>query len=64
MNLNISDYNELLAGGDSGAAVIPGDPDGSLVIQKQTTEQPHFAQLTPDELLLMIDWIDSGAPER
>jgi len=64
MGLNISDYNELIAGGETGAAIVPGNPDGSLIIQKQTAEQPHFAQLTPEELHLMIDWIDLGAPEK
>jgi nitrate/TMAO reductase-like tetraheme cytochrome c subunit/mono/diheme cytochrome c family protein len=64
MGLNVSDYNELLAGGDSGAAVVPNNPDGSLLIQKQTGEQPHFAQLTPEEILSVITWIDAGAPEN
>ncbi len=64
MGLNVNDYNDLLEGGDSGASVIPGNPDGSLLVQKQTGEQPHFAQLTPEEILNLIAWIDAGAPEN
>jgi mono/diheme cytochrome c family protein len=62
--LNLTNYASLLAGGKSGPALISGDPDASLIVQKQTAAQPHFAQLTPQELELLIQWIRSGAPEK
>jgi hypothetical protein len=43
--------------------ILPGDADGSLLIQKQSGAQPHFGQLTPDELAVVRQWIASGAPE-
>jgi nitrate/TMAO reductase-like tetraheme cytochrome c subunit len=61
--LNLTDYQSVLNGGTSGPAVIPGDPEGSLVVIKQTGPQPHFTQLTPDELDLVVEWISAGAPE-
>jgi nitrate/TMAO reductase-like tetraheme cytochrome c subunit len=63
-DLNLTDYQAVLAGGLSGPAVIPGNPDGSLLVQKQTGEQAHFGQLNPEELALVIAWIEAGAPER
>jgi len=61
--LNLTDYQSILTGGASGPAVIPGDPEASLVVIKQTGPQPHFAQLTPEELDLVVQWISAGAPE-
>ncbi len=61
--LNLSTYAGALAGGLSGAAFVPGDPDASLAIIKQTTQAPHFAQLDPQELDLLKSWIEAGAPE-
>lgn len=64
MNLNLTSYSTLLAGGESGPVIIPGDADGSLLVQKQSGEQPHFGQLTPEELEQVIDWIQAGAIEK
>jgi mono/diheme cytochrome c family protein len=62
--LNLTTYALLMQGGEDGPVIIPGDPDASLLIQKQTGAQPHFGQLTPDELQLVIEWITTGAPEK
>ncbi len=62
--LNLTTYETALAGGLSGPTVVPGDPDASLIIQKQTADQPHFAQLTTAELEMLMEWINAGAPER
>ena len=53
-----------MKGSESGAVVVPNDPQGSLLVQKQSGDQPHFGQLTPDELDLLITWINTGAPEK
>lgn len=60
---NLTTYESLMEGGISGAVIIPGDPDNSLMIQNQSGVLPHFAQLTPEELKLMVDWILVGAPK-
>lgn len=62
--LDLTSYQALLGGGSSGPAVVPGDPEGSLLVQKQTAGQPHFGQLNQEELEWVIEWIGVGAPER
>jgi nitrate/TMAO reductase-like tetraheme cytochrome c subunit len=62
--LDLTSYAAAMQGGDSGAVIIPGDPDGSLLIQKQSGTAPHFGQLNTEELELVIDWIKAGAPEK
>ena len=59
--LDLTSYEGIMQGGESGPAVIPGDPENSLIIIMQTGEQPHFAQLTSEELLLVTEWIQAGA---
>jgi mono/diheme cytochrome c family protein len=61
--LDLTYYEGLIAGGKSGPAIIPGDAQNSLLVIKQTGEQPHFAQLSPDEINLVIAWIQAGAPQ-
>ncbi len=62
--LDLSSYKTTLAGGLTGSAVIAGDPDASLIIQRQTGDLPHFAQFSQDEIRLIVDWIMAGAPEE
>ncbi|OGO36415.1 MAG: hypothetical protein A2W35_15720 [Chloroflexi bacterium RBG_16_57_11] len=62
--LNVITYETLMKGSESGAVVVPNDPQGSLLVQKQSGDLPHFGQLTPDELDLLITWINAGAPEK
>jgi len=61
--LNLTEYASVLAGGVNGPAIVPGDPDGSSLIQRQSQDLPHFGQLSPSELQLVRDWILAGAPE-
>ncbi|MEJ2262979.1 MAG: hypothetical protein P8X95_06010 [Anaerolineales bacterium] len=62
--LDLTSYQGVLDGGVDGPAVVPGEADSSLLVQKQTADQPHFSQLTPEELDLVIRWINAGAPEE
>jgi nitrate/TMAO reductase-like tetraheme cytochrome c subunit/mono/diheme cytochrome c family protein len=62
-DLNLTDYVSVLLGGVNGPAVIPGDPENSLVVIKMKGDQPHFAQLSTEELNLVIRWIAEGATE-
>jgi hypothetical protein len=61
--LDLTSYSGVLQGGESGPAVIPGEPEGSLLIQKLSADQPHFVQLQDQELELVREWIEMGAPE-
>jgi nitrate/TMAO reductase-like tetraheme cytochrome c subunit/mono/diheme cytochrome c family protein len=62
--LNLTTYASAMKGGTDGPVIIAGDPASSLLIQKQSGAQPHFGQLTPDELALVTAWIQAGAPEK
>jgi nitrate/TMAO reductase-like tetraheme cytochrome c subunit len=60
--LNLTTYNDALRGGNDGPVIIPGDPENSILVQKQSGDMPHFGQLTPEELDVVIQWIQAGAP--
>jgi cytochrome b subunit of formate dehydrogenase/mono/diheme cytochrome c family protein len=61
--LTLETYQSALQGGKSGPAIVPGDPDNSILVQMQSTGK-HPGQLTLDELDQVIQWIQSGAPEK
>ncbi len=60
--LKITAYADLMAGGDNGPVIVPGDPDTSLIVQLQ--ESDHFALLDANTLAVLKQWIADGAPER
>jgi hypothetical protein len=53
-----------MEGGQDGPVIVPGDPDGSLIIQKLSGPTPHFAQLSDQELEFLRQWIEAGAPQE
>ncbi len=59
--LNVTTYETLMAGGDSGPAIVPGDVDASLIIEK--LDAGHYAELSADDLDALKTWIAAGAPE-
>lgn len=59
--LDLTTFEGITAGGESGAVIINNDPENSLIIVIQTSDDPHFAQLTPDELDYLESWIAGGA---
>ena len=61
--LDLSTYEGVLTGGNSGPSVVPGDPDASVLVIRQA-EGNHPGQLTGDELALVRAWIEQGAPEE
>lgn len=61
--LSLATYQSALKGGDNGPAVVPGDPDASLLVQIQTAGG-HPGQLSQSELNQVIQWIQAGAPEK
>ncbi len=59
--LAVTDYGSLMAGSASGPVIVPGDPDGSTIVNVQ--RGTHYVQLSAAELDLLIEWITDGAPE-
>jgi hypothetical protein len=59
----------LLTGGDTGPAIVPGDPDKSLLIKAVSyTDQdlrmpPKNKKLNDADIANLIDWVKMGAPD-
>jgi hypothetical protein len=66
--LRVDDHHGLLAGGNSGAAVVPGDPAASLLLKRVNHKDPNRRMpkegqpLTDDEIAALARWIRDGAP--
>ena len=61
--LSLAAYQDALAGGNSGPAIVPGNPERSMIVQMQQ-KGGHPGQLTQQELQQVIEWIEAGAPEK
>ncbi len=60
--LSVMDYDSVIAGAASGPVVVPGDLDGSSIVE--VLRSGHYAQLSEAELNLLIEWIANGAFEQ
>lgn len=60
---SIKTYAEAIQGGDSGAAILPGDAESSLVVQLMRAGG-HPGKFADAELEWIVDWINAGAPEK
>jgi mono/diheme cytochrome c family protein len=66
--LRVNSLEALLAGGRSGPAIVPGDPESSLLIKVvqheiEDLEMPQDAPpLTEQEILGLVEWIRMDAP--
>ena len=56
-------YADLLAGGESGPVIIPGDADASYLAELISEQKmpKRGPKLTPVQTQLIIDWINQGA---
>jgi hypothetical protein len=61
--LNLLTYEGLMRGRDDGPVIVPGDSENSVLFQVQSAGK-HFAKLLQDELAIVKQWIDAGAPEK
>lgn len=55
-----------MAGGDSGAAIVPGEPDQSLLIESvryESYEMPPRGKLSDSEIAILEEWVRRGAPD-
>lgn len=63
--LRLDSREAVLAGGDSGPAIVPGKPDQSLLlnaVRYQSLAMPPDGKLTATEIEVLARWIELGAP--
>lgn len=63
--LRVDSRQGLLRGGDSGAAIVPGDTDASLLIESvryESYEMPPSGMLPSEDIEILERWVDMGAP--
>jgi len=64
--LRVDSMSDLLKGGNSGAAIVPGDLNKSLLViavrQTGLLKMPQGGQLTPTEVADIESWVQMGAP--
>ncbi len=60
--LSLATYADAMKGGTDGVVIVPGNPDGSLLIQKMQGSHPKVFGST--DLATIIAWIQAGAPEK
>lgn len=66
--LDLSDRDRALAGGEHGPVIVPGNSDASLLIQRVASSDPsqvmppEGSPLTRDQIGAVRRWIDAGAP--
>ena len=67
-SFSMNDRASLLAGGESGKAVLPGNSAKSPLIAAITSKDPDKqmppkgTRLSPEKVKLLREWIDAGAP--
>jgi hypothetical protein len=60
--LDLDSYQGVLAGGNLGPAIVPGNAEESLLVELQRNGHPN--SMASRELEWVIQWIDTGAPQR
>ncbi len=60
--LSLASYADAMKGGTDGAVILPGNPDGSLLVQKM--EGTHPKVFNAADLASIIAWIKAGALEK
>lgn len=65
-NLRVDSRAGLLRGGDSGPAIVPGDPQASRLLQVLRHEvkptMPPWGKLKPEQIAAIEQWVKAGAP--
>lgn len=64
--LRLDSHAALLKGGDTGKAIVPGDPKKSLLIDTinygELYQMPPKNKLPPEEIAILTTWVEKGAP--
>ena len=65
-NLRLDHIDGILKGGDSGSAIVPREPDQSLLVEainySGDTQMPPENKLTAAEIQVLTKWVSIGAP--
>jgi len=67
-HLRLDSADHVVAGGQSGAVVVPGDAASSAIIKrimsadKATRMPPMGEALAPDQIAVLRQWVEQGAP--
>ncbi len=66
--LRLNTREDLLKGGDTGPAIVPGDPDKSRLIEavrykNQDLQMPPKSPLSPEQVSDLEQWVKMGAPD-
>jgi hypothetical protein len=64
-DLRLDLHEALLAGGESGPAIVPGKPDESLLVDAvkyASLEMPPDGKLSESEIEVLTQWVKIGAP--
>lgn len=63
--LRVDSFDDLLAGGDTGPSIVPGEPDKSLIFaavrRSEDLAMPPDEALSPPEVNAIRQWIADGA---
>ena len=63
--LQVTEYDLLMNGGQSGSVVTPGDPEASLLwTQIRSDAMPLVGELSDDDKALIYNWIAAGAARQ
>jgi len=64
--LRLDSRDAMLAGGESGPAIVPGHPEKSLLVKaihyRDETKMPPKGQLRAGDIVALTKWIQQGAP--
>lgn len=61
-DFNMANYNALMKGSKAGVVIFPGDANGSALIEEiESGAMPPNGSLTPQELITLKTWINTGA---
>ena len=58
---SVKTYESLLQGGDSGLALVPGNPEESRILSIAAPGKDHPGQFSADEITKIFLWIENGA---
>src|SRR5437764_15066868 len=65
--LRLDSRDAVLSGGESGPAIVPGDPARSRLVQAvgyaDTLRLPPKQKLPPEQVATPTSWVEMGAPE-
>lgn len=64
--LDLSSYAAIMAGGKSGDVISPGNADNSKLISLVTSGKmpKKGAKLNPDQVKILMDWVNAGAQDN